>query len=245
MMSKISHLNDFSGFSTLRRLSLSLLVAVMIASGFAAQRAQAQSQAATQGADAGLVNQVGGDVMFQGETGSASKALAYMKVRQGDRFTLPAGATVRLTWFAGGRQETWKGPASFRVGAALGERLTGTAPEVAILPATVPQKMAKIPDLMQSARLGGVTVRGGMARPASSLSPSAKAEIQAAQDNYRQMRAQSDEGDVTPELFLLSVLQDHGQFDEMRATIDEMKRRAPGNADVLKVAGWLESRMSK
>ena len=238
-----SHLSDFSGFSAVRRFSLSVLAVVMIASGFAAQRAQAQSPAPAP--DAGLVNQVGGEVMFQGETGSASKALAYMKVRQGDRFTLPAGASLRLTWFAGGRQETWKGPAGFRVGAALGERLTGSTPEVAILPATVPQKMAKIPDLMQSARLGGVTVRGGLSRPASSLSPTAKAEIQAARDNYRQMRAQSDEGDVTPELFLLSVLQDHGQFDDMRGTIDEMKRRAPGNADVRQVAGWLESRMSK
>ena len=69
--------------------------------------------AGAQSSDVGLVNQLSGDVAYTAQGGTQSKAQAFMKVRQGDRFSLPAGAQLRLVYFNGSRQETWKGPASF------------------------------------------------------------------------------------------------------------------------------------
>ena len=75
-----------------------------------------------QGADVGLINQVAGDVSYASGSG-AGKVQAFMKVRQGDRFTVAAGAQVRLVYFNGGRQETWRGPAGFRAGAEKSDAL--------------------------------------------------------------------------------------------------------------------------
>ena len=123
----------------------------------------AVSTAQAQTADVGLVNMLNGDVSYVSDGAAAAKAKPFMKVRQGDRFTLPAGAQVRVVYFQGGRQETWKGPASFRAGAQSGEQGSGANPEVSTLPSGVPQKIAQVPELMQIAKLGrsgGVAVRG-------------------------------------------------------------------------------------
>ena len=49
--------------------------------------------------------------------GSTAKAKAFMKVREGDHFTVPAGAQLRIVYFQGGRQETYTGPATLIAGA--------------------------------------------------------------------------------------------------------------------------------
>src|SRR4051794_16890209 len=66
-------------------------------------------------ADVGLINQMSGDVSYTSGAGKA-QAKAYMKIREGDRFTLPAGAQMRVVYFKNGRQESYSGPASFTAG---------------------------------------------------------------------------------------------------------------------------------
>jgi hypothetical protein len=77
---------------------------LLLALSLLAQPARAQE-------DVGLVDLVTGDVLFQ-----AGTAKAFMKVREGDRFEIPAGAQLRLIYFAGARQERWQGPARLRAG---------------------------------------------------------------------------------------------------------------------------------
>src|SRR5476649_1679158 len=77
-----------------------------------------QGAALAQAADVGLVNQVLGDVSYASGGGNAGKVQAYMKMRQGDRFTVPDGAQIKLIYFQNGRMETWRGPASFTSGRA-------------------------------------------------------------------------------------------------------------------------------
>ncbi len=201
------------------------------------------SAAQAQSADVGLVNMLNGDVSYVSEGSAAAKARSFMKVRQGDRFTLPSGAQVRVVYFQGGRQETWKGPASFRAGAQSGEQGSGANPEVTTLPAGVPQKIAQVPELMQIAKLGrsgGVAVRGAGKPPR--LTAEQQAEVKTARDTYGKLRKQSSADDITPELYLYSVLQDYLLYDDMKPIVEEMAKRQPANAEVQELVAWVKSR---
>ena len=46
-------------------------------------------------ADVGLVNQLQGDVSYQGTGAAGAKAAAFMKVREGDKFAVPEGGVLR------------------------------------------------------------------------------------------------------------------------------------------------------
>ena len=187
-------------------------------------------------ANVGLVDQVAGDVSYAGNTDRGT-AHAFMKMRQGDRFTLADGAQLRVVYFRNGRQETWRGPASFTSGSEHSELLTGTVPGVATLPVAVPQRIQKIPELIQMAKLGGIQVRGVAAR----LQPSAEqdSDVAAARITYAQLRRQLPQEDITPALYLFTVLQDYLLYDDMKTTVDEMLRMQPGNHEAAQLAEWV------
>jgi hypothetical protein len=197
-----------------------------------------------QGSDVGLVNQISGDVSYTSQGASQSKAQAFMKMRQGDRFNVPAGAQLRVVYFNGGRQETWKGPSSFKAGTQKSDAESGQPAEVAQMPAGVPQKIAQVPELVQIAKLGrsgGIAVRGG-GKPGR-LSSEQQAEVSLAKVNYAQMRKGSSSDDITPELYLYSVLQDHLLYADMKNVTDEMVKRQPGNPEVQELAAYVKSRI--
>lgn len=204
----------------------------------AAAAAWAQS-----GMDVGLVNGMSGAPTYQSQGAPLGKVQAYMRVREGDRFSVPAGGTLRVVYFQGGRQETWSGPASFRAGQGQSGEAAGSAPQIAMLPIVAPQKMARVPDLIQSAMLGGVTVRGGAVAAPQALSEQEKAEIAQAREAYRGMRAQAAADDITPELYLMAVLQEVSLYDDMRSLIDEMQRRQPESQVVRDLAKWVQARL--
>ncbi len=187
--------------------------------------------------DVGLVNLVAGDVSFAPASGPAGKAKAFMKVREGDRFELPAGSQVRIVYFDGQRQERWQGPASFRAGRAQGSPLSGKPAEVVTLPGGVSARIARVPELMQNAKLGGIQVRSAQAaRPAS------QDALSEARATYEKLRAQLPADDITPELFLFSALNDYQLYEEMVPVVDEMRRKQPDSEEVKSLATWLGNR---
>lgn len=189
--------------------------------------------------DVGLVQQVTGDVTYVSSTGSG-KVQAFMKVRQGDRFTVPASAQVQLVYLQNGRRETWRGPASFNAGAEHSDAVRGTVQAVAKLPVGVSQKIQKIPDMIQMTRLGGIQVRSA---PKPRSDAEQKAELAAARATYAQLRQQLPPDDITAELYLFSVLQDNLLYDEMKTLVDEMVRKQPASAEPRQLAEWLRGRM--
>jgi hypothetical protein len=200
--------------------------------------------AGAQSSDVGLINQLSGEVAYVAQGGTQSKAQAFMKVRQGDRFTLPAGAQLRLVYFSGSRQETWKGPASFKAGTQQSEALSGQAAEAAQLPSGVAQKIAQVPNLVQIAKLGragGIAVRGG-GKPGR-LSSEQQAELSQAKATYAQLRQKASAEDITPELYYYSVLQDHLLYSDMKAVTEEMLKRQPNNPEAQELAAYVKSRI--
>jgi hypothetical protein len=192
--------------------------------------------------DVGLVNHLAGDVSYTSGTATA-KAKPYMKVREGDRFTVPAGAQLRLVYFQGGRQESFTGPATLTAGAQQSTIQSGAQPQTTTLPSGVPQKIAQTPELIQIAKLGrsgGVAVRG--VNGERKLTPQQQAEVKQAKQTYDQLRKGSAADDITPELYLYSVLQDHLLYADMTQVVAEMQKRQPANPDVAAMAEYVKVR---
>jgi hypothetical protein len=191
-------------------------------------------------ADIGLVNLVAGDVAFVPQAGQAGKVKAFMKVREGDRFEIPAGGQLRVVYFDGSRQERWKGPAVFRAAKEQGSRISGAPAEVSVLPSGVPQRIARVPELLQNAKLGGVQVRGGGAARAGP-----KESLPEARAAYDKLRQELPADDITAELYLYSALNDHQLYDEMAGLVAEMQRKQPASDEVKSLAAWLEKRRGR
>jgi len=196
-----------------------------------------------QAIDVGLVNLVSGEVTYAAAPGSSAKVQAFMKVRAGDRFTLPPGAELRLVFFDGGRQERWRGPASFRAAKGSSEPIDGKPVEVATLPAGTPQRIARVPDLLQYARLGGIQVRGLTRKQKASLEQ--QEAVRTARDTYAQMRKDMPADDITPELYLYATLYEFLLFDDMKPVVAEMRRKQPDNQDLKALEEWVSTRASR
>lgn len=183
------------------------------------------------GGDVGLVNSLQGDVSYQGKEGPARKAQPYMRLRHGDKVTLSSGASIKISYTTASRQESWTGPGSFVATSGGGELLKGNKPEVSQLPAAVPQKLARVSELMNTSRVGGLVVRSVKAPSASS-----KEEVAEAVAAYESMRASAAPSDVTPELFLYSVFQEHGMVDDLKIVARQMIQRQPENPEIQQLA---------
>lgn len=182
-------------------------------------------------ADVGLVNALTGDVSYQSENGSSQKAQPYMRLRHGDKVTLASGASIRISYTTVSQQESWTGPSSFVATSSGGELLKGNKPEVKKLPAAVPQKLARVSELMNTSRVGGLVVRSAKATKSAS-----KEEIAEAMAAYELMRAEAAPSDVTPELFLYSVFEENGLEDDLKIVARDMLSRQPNSPDIQKLA---------
>ena len=223
-------------------LSRLLACAVVAGSAFA----QSSAPGSGQSPDVALINQLTGEVSWQSEGASAAPARAFMKVRQGDRFSVPSGAQIRMLYLQSGRQETWNGPASFRAGSAQSEPSNGQPAAVSTVPGSVPQRIAQLPELLRVAKLGrsgGVAVRA--ITPPRRLNESQQAEVTAARETYKTLRTQMSDDDITPELYLYSVLQSFSLTDEVRPVVEEMAKRAPNSPEVQELAQLVRGRANK
>ncbi len=197
-----------------------------------------------QGADVGLVNLVSGDVTYVPSIGAPAKVQAFMKVRDGDRFNVNAGAQLRVVFFDSARQERWGGPASFRAAKAGSTPIAGKPAEVTTLPAGVQQRIARVPELIQYARLGGIQVRGGIT-PQQKASLEQQETIRAARETYAQMQKEMPADDITPELYLYAALYEFLMYDEMKTVVADMRRKQPENEDIKAFETWIVTRASR
>jgi hypothetical protein len=135
--------------------------------------------AQTSSPDVGLVTKLNGEAVYWNKGQKKPIPVqAFMKVREGDNFKLAKDGALTLLYFAGGRQETWKGPAIFMAGAAESAVKDGkkqASPEVKTMPVSAIQKIAAAPFLQsrsgatQTPRMApgrsGATVSKSMAPP--------------------------------------------------------------------------------
>lgn len=194
---------------------------------FAAFIGASFAQAQALSTDIAFVTALSGEVRYQSKDETAKSAQAYMRIRHGDTIKVASGASIRLSYTTVPRQETWTGPATFVVTLAGGEKLTGGAPTIAQLPSSVPQKLAKVAELMKTSHMGGLVVRS--VKPPTPVNLD---NVAAAMIVYENMRSKTTANDITPELFLYAVFLEYQMLDDLKIVAKEMRARQPDNAEV-------------
>ena len=209
----------------MKRLIASVWMGIFLCSGIA-MAAGAQA--------GGLVPQVQGKVVIAGKDGKATPVPAFMKLAQGDRLSVASGGKLQIVYLGGGRQETWSEAAQIEIGATESKAIqAGAPPVVKNLPPFVVQTLTSGPGVMAS-----VQSRQGMIRMrAVPLDPAAvAAEKQEARSQYDELRKAAAADDITPEIYLLTVLQKLGAHDDIRGVLAEMLKRQPNNAEAKALA---------
>ena len=233
--------------SLVYRISLGVVLIMMSGTSMEAQ---------TVPPDVGIITQLSGEVTYRNEEyqKTPEKAQAFMKIFQGDYFQVEAKAMIQLVYFLNGRKETWKGPAAFIVGEAQSraksEKGMQAQPEVKMLPSGVLDGVRRVPVLLRRAglsRSGIMQVRGpGESSPKSKVSSEEeRAEIAMAKENYRTLRNQSKEEDITPELYLLGILANYDQFEEMEKVIKDTLKKLPNNEVLKKLEEWVRTQKTQ
>ena len=205
--------------------------------------------------DLGLITKMLGGVTYQNDAyqKTPAQARSFMKVRQGDKIKIPQEGTVRIVYFASGREETWKGPVEILVGekecTALKNTKKNIKPEVKTKPIPASRDIQRIPSLLRkvaASRSGGSFVRGDKSESFDVvLTPEEKTEIEAMKKSYEEMKKTAETGDITPELFILSVFADYEQYGEMSKTIEEALKRSPKNETLKNIDAWLKKEQRK
>jgi hypothetical protein len=206
--------------------------------------------------DVGIITQLSGGVTYRNEEyqKKTGKAQAFMKIFQGDYFHLEGKAMAQLLYFQNGRQETWKGPVAFTVGELesqlKSEKGIQAQPEVKILPSGVLKGVQRVPVLLRRAglsRSGIMQVRdpGGSLQGSKVSNEEKRVEIETAKRDYRNLRNQTKDNDLTPELYLLGILANYDQFEEMEKVIREAMKRQPDVEDLKKLKEWVKSQKAE
>jgi len=175
--------------------------------------------------DVGMLTQVQGAVTLAGEKESGKAAPAFTKVRAGDKLTLSQGARLQLVYFDGGRQETWQGSGQLEVGTSESKSAT-LKPEVKQLPDILVKQLVKSPSPDVKNRAGMIMMRA-IATPQ---------DIKAFEDNYAAMRKEMAPTDFTPELYLLSGLFEHKEYQRIKEVLADLNAKHPDNSDVKAMA---------
>ena len=203
--------------------------------------------------DAGLITKLSGEATYwnQEEQKEPAPAQAFMKVRKGDQLNLLAATSLTLLYFANGRQETWKGPATLVVGdLESASKKPGSQPEVKMISTKVTGRMecATLPlPSSSTAKYGGMETRGprhpAREKPVAPppLSPEARRRIKEAERTYQDLRKRAEADDPIPELYFLGVLADYQQFPEMEKLIEAMLAKKPGDPVLKNLKTWVHS----
>ena len=173
----------------------------------------------------GFVTQSQGSVSYQVGAGKEQPLPAFARVPSGARVNIGDNAKLQIVYLRGGRQESWTGKASLVVGDEESKASgagSGT-PTVKVLQPYMIETLTKSREVM-----GNIHSRQGMIRVRSLM---AATKVQEAEDRYAELRAQSAEDDITPEIFLLTTLDGLKAYQSMKKPLAEMLRRQPDNAE--------------
>jgi hypothetical protein len=195
------------------------LMAGIVLSFFAAQAVAKEAE------EVGLVTLVQGSVQV-GESGAKpTAAVPFVKLLAGTKVEVKADGRFQIVYLNSGRQETWGANSQIEVGDTESKSSkAGKAPTVKQLPPAILKGLTQAPMMIADMRS-----RQGMIR-VRSVGQTGK--LEEAEKNYRDLRAQSQLDDVTPELFLLATLSQLKLHDKMKQPLEEMLARQPGNAEV-------------
>lgn len=144
---------------------------------------------------------------------------SFTRLKTGDLVALERGARMKLVYLANGRQEGWEGSGRLEIGATESKSWGLKEPRVTQLPAVLVAQIAKTPAVDSQGR-------AGMTRLRAIASADAIAKID---KTYRQLRAEAEQDDLNPEMYLLSGLLEIRALDRVEQTIEELRNSRPAD----------------
>ncbi|WP_145842731.1 hypothetical protein [Denitratisoma sp. DHT3] len=159
--------------------------------------------------------------------GSASRGSAngpqtlqsFVRLKEGDLVALERGARLKLVYLANGRQENWEGNGRLEIGATESKSWGLKEPRVAQLPAVLVAQIAKTPTIDSQGR-------AGMTRLRAIASADAVARIE---KTYRRLRAEAEQDDLNPEMYLLSGMLEIRALDRVEQAIEDLRASRPAD----------------
>jgi hypothetical protein len=174
-------------------------------------------------AEVALVTSATGRIDLREGTAAATELKPFVKLRAGDRLELASSTQLQLVYFAGGRQETWRGPAALHIGAEASSALHGESPpELKTLPRILVRQLTKTPS-------ADGTVRAGMVRMRSMPSGGT---VESVERHYADLRRAADPADRTPELYLLASYLELRELDKLDALLRRIGEQSPDDPEI-------------
>ncbi len=192
-----------------------------------------------------IVTAVTGDVTYvrSSESTNPQAVMPFLKLEEGDRLNLSLDASINVLFIARGLGETWQGPKTLLVqGGELLSQSQGTwarkRPKLLKSLLFEPQKV-----LDQSALIRFISQPDGTPPPLPTPLPGfSEPDIQ---KTYTILRKEFGENDTTPDLYLLSVLFEYGQYDRMLPLFQDLLATHRSNPILLDLKKWIESRKNQ
>lgn len=184
-------------------------------------------------ADTVLVTALQGPVSVEivGATGKAPLE-PFVRLREGDKLSLPAGAQLSLVYIGRARLENWQGAGTIVVGDSESKATSGKPQsQVRSLPPEVTRQMNRTPSASPDGRVGMMRMRGIPPHDA----------IARLDNDYKQMRSQTTADDILPEVFLLAGLFDLRQYARLEEELKRINSSFSGNS----TAAYLHELYSK
>ena len=144
----------------------------------------------------------------------------FNRLQRGDQLAVDS-PTLKLIYFDSGRQEIWQGKGRIEILATESRGLGFFDPNVKILPGFMVRQIGKTPS--PDASLHASSMR--------SRSIGAANSIEKIENSYRRMRMEAAQGDLNPELFLLSALFEMREIDRVEQVLSDLRASRPADQE--------------
>ena len=177
---------------------------------------------ATEGAQDSFITNLNGSAYYATENNDRAELLSFIKIPENAEVYLEENSNLQIVYLSSGIQETWSGPITFTTGdkASLYEQ-SSPPDNTKTLPPFMLNVLLQSPEVISS-----IKTRQGMIRVRSLLTAR---KVKEAEKNYLQMLEQVDENDITPEIYLITTLDNLRVYNRMTKPLEEMIRKQPNN----------------
>ncbi|MBV2235181.1 MAG: hypothetical protein KUL75_06485 [Sterolibacterium sp.] len=200
-----------------------LIAALLLGGSFWLTHVPLANAAAPTDSEASLVTLISGKVQLQAAERPPEALKAFVKLRPGDQLALSENARLQIVYFDGGRQETWQGTGQLKIGAQASTPSAGNLqPAIRMLPKILVKQMAKTPGTDGHVKAGMVRMR----------SIPSGGTLESVEKHYAELKAQAEEDDRNPEIYLLSGYFELHEYDKLDALLRDLNEKSPDNQEV-------------
>jgi hypothetical protein len=169
-----------------------------------------------------FITYANGAITYQDSDGQQKPLQSFAKIFSNTAIILPENSSLQIVYLESGKQESWQGPARFITGIGSSrDSESSTAPEIKDLPPFMLSVLQKSPDVISD-----IKTRQGMIR-VRSLAKARK--IKFAEQQYQRMLAETVANDITPEIYLITTLDELRVYNRMVKPLETMINKQPDN----------------